>query len=47
MNPHSKNNRDRRLGVERRKFSYDLHLPERRNGKDERSGDDRRAMKRY
>lgn len=28
---------DRRNGKERRKFSYTLHLPERRNGMDRRS----------
>ncbi len=33
----STDNGDRRSGVERRKFSYTLHLPERRNGGDRRA----------
>lgn len=32
----------RRLGLARREFSYDMHIPERRSGKDRRSGLDRR-----
>ena len=32
----------RRSGIERRIFSYAIHLPEQRSGKDRRSGTDRR-----
>jgi len=35
----------RRLGMERRSFSYGLHLPERRDGQDRRIGKDRRSGK--
>jgi hypothetical protein len=35
----------RRLGMERRSFSYDLHLPERRDGQARRIGKDRRSGK--
>ncbi len=35
-------NAGRRLGFERRQFSYNEHIPERRAGKDRRSGTDRR-----
>jgi hypothetical protein len=35
-------NGGRRSGVERRRFSYDAHIPERRSGPDRRSGVDRR-----
>ena len=35
----------RRLGIERRLFSYDLHVPERRNGQDRRMSMDRRSGK--
>ena len=35
-------NDGRRLGIDRRRFSYDFHVPERRSGKDRRSGLDRR-----
>jgi hypothetical protein len=35
-------NGGRRLGVDRRQFSYDFHIPERRTGKERRSGLDRR-----
>ena len=31
-----KNNADRRLGIERRVFSYTRHIPERRSGKERR-----------
>jgi hypothetical protein len=31
-------NGERRSGVERRQFSYDYHIPERRSGNDRRSG---------
>ena len=39
-------NGGRRLGIERRQFNYDFHIPERRSGKDRRSGLDRRLMPR-
>ena len=32
----------RRSGVDRRQFSYDMHIPERRSGQDRRKGKDRR-----
>ena len=32
----------RRSGNDRRQFSYDIHIPERRRGQDRRSGRDRR-----
>jgi len=35
-------NGGRRLGIERRQFSYTQHISERRSGKDRRSGNDRR-----
>ena len=37
-------NLGRRLNIERRQFSYDTHIPERRSGNDRRSGLDRRLM---
>jgi len=37
-------NLGRRLNIERRQFSYDAHIPERRSGNDRRSGLDRRLM---
>jgi hypothetical protein len=39
-------NGGRRLGIERRQFSYDFHIPERRSGKERRSGLDRRLKPR-
>jgi hypothetical protein len=36
----------RRLGLDRREFSYDEHIPERRSDIDRRSGLDRRLMPR-
>jgi hypothetical protein len=33
------NNQERRSGMERRKYEYALHIPERRKGKDRRKGD--------
>ena len=33
---------DRRSGVDRRIFSYAIHVPEQRSGKDRRRGTDRR-----
>jgi len=35
-------NGGRRSGIERCKFSYDQHIPERRSGKDRKSGPDKR-----
>lgn len=34
---------DRRCGKERRKYSYTVHIPERRKEMDRRSGKDRRS----
>jgi hypothetical protein len=34
---------DRRSGIERRRFQYTSHIPERRSGHDRRSGFDRRS----
>ena len=31
-------NGERRSGIERRQFSYDYHIPERRSGNERRSG---------
>jgi hypothetical protein len=39
-------NGDRRLDIDRRQFSYDFHIPERRSGKDRRSELDRRLKPR-
>ena len=36
-------NGGRRLGVDRRQYSYTTHVPERRSGKDRRNGKDRRS----
>ena len=35
---------DRRLGIERRWFSYDAHIPERRSQAERRGGKDRRLI---
>ncbi len=35
-------NGGRRSGIERRRFSYAIHVPELRSGKDRRNGIDRR-----
>lgn len=35
-------NDERRSGTDRRQFTYDFHIPERRSGQDRRSGFDRR-----
>ena len=35
-------NGGRRAGIDRRQFSYAIHIPERRSGVDRRSGLDRR-----
>jgi len=37
---HSKDNLNRRVGIDRRQFSYTHYLPERRAGKDRRRDDD-------
>lgn len=37
-------NGGRRSGIDRRKFSYSAHIPERRQGVDRRSGHDRRQL---
>ena len=37
---------DRRIGVDRRTFSYSLHIPERRSHNDRRKGDIRRKTNR-
>jgi len=37
---------DRRFGVDRRSFSYSLHIPERRSHDDRRKGDNRRKTNR-
>jgi hypothetical protein len=37
---------DRRRGKEQRKFSYTIHLPERRTGKERRLGSERRRTHR-
>lgn len=34
---------DRRSGIDRRRFSYSEHIPERRSGIDRRTGMDRRS----
>ncbi len=36
----------RRIGLERRRFSYTLHVPERRSGDDRRAAEDRRKTPR-
>jgi len=42
----SSDNGGRRTGGDRRNYSYTLHIPERRKGKDRRTGDDRRKSPR-
>ncbi len=42
----SLDNQGRRSGGDRRNFSYTLHIPERRKGKDRRGGEDRRKFPR-
>jgi len=37
-------NGDKRLGIERRRFFYDAHIPERRSGEDRRSAGVRAAI---
>ena len=46
MNEILHDNGGRRSGIERRKYSYDFHIPERRSGKDRRGGNDRRLKPR-
>lgn len=43
----STDNGGRRSGGDRRKYSYTLYIPERRNGQDRRDGKDRRMSPRY
>lgn len=38
-------NGGRRTGIERRQFSYALHIPEKRSGVDRRKSDDRRSTR--
>ena len=40
-------NGGRRLGGDRRQFTYYIHIPERRSGMDRRSGVDRRTASLY
>jgi hypothetical protein len=47
QNTTSTDNGGRRLGGDRRKYSYTLYIPERRRGKDRRDGKDRRMIPRY
>ena len=42
MNTPLTDHNERRSGIERRQFSYDMHIPERRSGKERRSDFDRR-----
>ena len=46
MTGFDKDNGGRRLGSDRRQFSYTMHIPERRSGKERRSGFDRRLKPR-
>lgn len=39
-------NGGRRSGIERRRFQYTSHIPERRSGYERRSGTDRRTLER-
>ena len=39
-------NRDKRLGIDRREIFYTMHIPERRSGKERRNGDDRKRKSR-
>ncbi len=41
-----KDNGGRRLGIDQRQYSYTIHIPERRSGKERRSGLDRRLKPR-
>jgi len=42
----SSDNGGRRKNIDRRKFAYTFHIPERRSGIDRRDGEDRRANSR-
>jgi len=42
-----KNNAERRSGIKRRVFSYTLHVPERRSGKERRKSLGRRIEKEF
>ena len=46
MSDISYDNQGRRIEIERRRFSYLIHIPERRSGSDRRIGKDRRRNKR-
>ena len=46
MKPTLLDNGGRRLGVDMRQFSYFIHIPERRSGKERRSGLGRRLKPR-
>ena len=46
MNKILHDNGGRRSGIESRQYSYNGHIPERRSGKDRRSGLDRRLKPR-
>jgi hypothetical protein len=39
--------REKRCGIDRRHITYDLHIPERRSGKDRRSGKIRQYSVRF
>jgi hypothetical protein len=43
LNALEADNGGRRLGAERRRFSYTYYIPERRKGQDRRNGKDRRT----
>jgi hypothetical protein len=46
MNPFDQHdNGGRRAGIDRRRFDYAAHIPERRGDKDRRSGFDRRTLR--
>jgi hypothetical protein len=51
VNPYERfmliDNGGRRTGGDRRNYSYSVHLPERRDPKDRRRGQDRRRFPRY
>jgi hypothetical protein len=42
----AEDNGGRRIGIDRRSFSYSLHIPERRSQDDRRKGDHRRKANR-
>jgi hypothetical protein len=46
MTEYIMDNGGRRLGIDRRQFSYDVHIPERRSLEKRRSGLDRRQKPR-